>query len=189
METRQRQRLLLEEVIVEWKRRLEKALLSVENSRRRVHGQSMLPEDTLVWMPEGPNARLNLLTLKTWCIRYCVAPEFILDVLTIAYRNIRKDGGVPRTIYLGLPAGVITGPRARKIIEDAVLKTYPNGENRKAAFQPRPRIPKREWDIDDIDKALRQYTRSMKTARKNFELQVRRQRFREVYVRRNFRKI
>ena len=154
--------------IREWVERLKQALLTVEN-RRRVEAQfKPLPEDTVVWMPNNPNAEFSLLTLKVWSLRYCVTPEFLLDTLTLCFRNCRRQSPQQQDVQLGLPAVLICGPRARQYVEEAVLRAFPNGENYKTKRQPQVRIPR--WKRNgNLDLDLEEYTRMITAARNRFD--------------------
>jgi len=175
-------------MVTEWKSRLEKALLKVENDRRAVSNFPRLPPETIVWLPAGPNANLYLLTLKVWCIRYCVTPEFVLEHLTLYYRNLRRYDPKSTEVTLGLPASTLASTTARKHIEEMVIRVYPNGENRKIVSQPPVFIPARNLNYENPDEALRQYAQGIAHARNSFEIRSREQRTRLLSARRPFRK-
>ena len=165
-------RVELRNEINDWMERLKLALLHVENQRRREGQFPPLPEDTCVWLPQGPNAELSMLTLKVWTLRYCITPEFLMDTLTLCFRNGRRYDPKDPDIRLGIPASIISGTAARNYVEEAVLKTFPNGENRKVASQPHPRILKQKLDYDNPDQALKEYAKGIAWARRTFEEQL-----------------
>lgn len=119
-----------------WRARLEKALLSVENQRRRALNVHPFDPEVAVYLPEGPKANLLLLNLKVWSERYSVTPEFILEFLTRWYRNSRHwtdNLNGQREVSLGLPASLVAGMKSRNLLEEAVHRAFPAGENRHAS--------------------------------------------------------
>ena len=114
-----------------WHSRLQRALLAVENQHRRELHLPPHNSDAIVDMPQGPKASMLLLNLKTWCERYHVTPEFVLEFLTRWYRNARRWEDDPHhdAISLGLPAGLVTSTAARLRLEEHVRRTFPGGEN------------------------------------------------------------
>ncbi len=147
----------------DWTREIEKALLKVENQRRREIHAEPFPDETPVFLPTlTKEARIRLLTLKVWCKRYCIMPEFILDTLTLRYKIHRNCK--PNEVRLGLPLSTITGPKARKIIEEEVKSAYPNHENFKIAALPPQVQPMRGLEYDSVDQMVARYS-SVITAR------------------------
>ena len=81
-----------------------------------------------VWICGNVENRLRLMNWKVWSLRHHVSVEFILATLYKVWRCSPKfcpDGSVS----LGLSASAATGKRAREIIQDEVLRTYPAKEN------------------------------------------------------------
>jgi hypothetical protein len=83
-------------------------------------------------VPEGqvrltnkPAERLRMLTWKAWCYRYHISLTFILETLLRRFSYIRpiQPGS------LNMPITTLTGPKAQEILEQEILKTFPNGEN------------------------------------------------------------
>lgn len=175
MSVREEREELLNDHIEKWNRRLCRALINVENNRRRAAGmKNMFPVTTHVFMPAGLPAGLSLLNFKVWCLRYCVTPEFILEHILQRFRTVRQIArgmNIPGTaIQFGLPAKVITGPIAHQYIEDMVNKLYPNDENRKSIMTPVPVItdPPDPKDFQSIDKFVQAYQESVTKARRRF---------------------
>jgi hypothetical protein len=122
-------------------------------------------------------------------MRYCVTPEFILDVLTLVYKQGRKyDPNNDKELHLGLPASLIASASARQRLEEAVIKTYPNGENRKSYNLPSIKLAWSGKEDLDPDRELKNYLKTIPQKRIQFENEIRRQRFRELHPRRNFRR-
>jgi hypothetical protein len=119
----------LAELVRNWRARLKKALLKVENQRRTEKDQPLATDAAIL---NGPAADLYLLNLRSWMLRYGVSPEFILDALLkrwakwqykTAYRNSDR-----KTVRLHIPARMLGSAASREAVEDAVRSTYPNGE-------------------------------------------------------------
>ncbi len=147
----------------DWTKEIEKALLKVENQRRHEIHTKPFPDETSVFLPTlTKEARIRLLTLKVWCKRYCITPEFILETLTLRYKSHRNCK--PNEVRLGLPLSTITGPKARKIVEEEVKRSYPNNENFKVASLPPQVPPMRGLKYDSVDQMVARYS-SVITAR------------------------
>jgi hypothetical protein len=165
------QKSLLSVTTCQWITRVQEALLRMENCRRRETNRPLYPKDVFVCVPFGPNAALLLLTLKVWTIRYCVTLDFLLDVLTLRFKNKRRyDPNNDRTLTLGLPAPLLVGTDARQCVEEAIVKAFPNGENYKMARQPYVPIPLYSLD-DEPEVALQEYKRVIRAARGELEKQ------------------
>lgn len=82
-------------------------------------------EDNVVVAP-GRYDRYRLLNLAVWQERYRVSLRFLLQTLFAYYKQIRRRS---RTPGLRITVAALTGIRSRQIIEEAVLATYPSGEN------------------------------------------------------------
>lgn len=160
----------VEELTDAWIGRLETALLKVENSIRRRDDLPLVPRSAKYWAPKSPAARLRLLNFKVWSVRYCVPPEFILHVLFEHYRYVRQSRQMDElTLGVGIPQ--LTGAKSRQVVEEAVLKTYPSGENyRDSKLQMRARF----WNLrpighlrySNLDEMNRAYTEAIKHRRK-----------------------
>lgn len=127
---------ILEEEIADWRKRLEKALLVVINSKRRARNQLPFPNSIIIYLPKGPNANLHLLTLKVWCIKYSVTPEWMIEQLMWLFRSRREPDNGPDQIHLGIAAHVLVGTVARNFIQERLVIDFPNGENRKSLVTP-----------------------------------------------------
>lgn len=148
-----------------WNRNLKAAIARAENRERSKKG---LPKTSLTaWLPEGPEANLYLLNLKVWSVRYHISLDFILDTLFFCWRYRRKQPNA-NCATLGLPAALIGGPVSRKYVEEAVCRTYPNGENMRSCKQPRPSAPLRSEEFTSLDDFLRRYGKVMTQRQKEF---------------------
>lgn len=161
----------LKEMIAEWRSRIEKALLSVENRRRNEKHQPYYPENVPVKIPQGPNADLWLLNLRVWCLRYCVSPEFVIETLTRKMKYLRK---IPydEIIALGISASTLGGAKARQFVEDEVFLQYPNGENLKIAIIPEPPLV-RIRPHDTPDQMVRNYSHAIEDAQRKHQHKIR----------------
>lgn len=131
----------LDKIAKKWEERLAKALVRVENARRAEAETTLLPESALAYVPSGPSVDLLMLNLKVWSMRYSVSPEFVVDALTRCYAGRRKVPGKSavragdlngNSTSLGISAGLAGSASARRAVEDAVSRAFPNGENRRA---------------------------------------------------------
>src|SRR5215469_2288739 len=149
---------MLEEEINDWRRRVEKALRRVTNAKRKTCALPALSKDIPVHIPSGSNANMYLLTLKVWCLRYHVTPEWLLEQLLFRFRNNRKTDENSNEINLGLPIHLLIGTVAQNTIHDALLRDFPSSENQKITAMPVPReikITNLDFSLDD---AVKTYT-------------------------------
>lgn len=148
----------LQDYVDDVRMRFSRALLRVENNRRREAKMPELPKSTNVWLPMGPSADLYLLTLDVWRLRYSVKAEFIIDALLTRFRYMRKLPlpTYPESIHLGLPANIMAGVEARKCIEERITKEFPNNEHIKSRQQP-VAAPMPDLQFDTIEQMLAQY--------------------------------
>jgi hypothetical protein len=160
----------LESEIRSWKARLERALLKVEERER----QEPLPRSARAWLP-GDGFRL--LNLKVWCERYRVPPEFVLEAVLARFSRSRRKDEKSGHVALGLPASMASGISARCAVEEAVVKAFPCGENRKAVEAASTR-PAAKISYDDPEGMVRAYSSAME----------KRQRARSKKSKRNFRR-
>jgi hypothetical protein len=175
----------LEEAIQDWRKRLEKAFLSVVNTKRRLRNQLPYSKNTQIDLPSRSNANLRLLTLKVWCLRYSVTPEWMLEQLLYLFRNRRNSDDDPTQLVLGLPAELLVGTVASNYIQERLQLDFPNGENKKSLNTPVPRVLKQDdWDFS-IPDTLEKYTQAITKERKRFDKAVKLQNKRK----RNFRQI
>ena len=101
-----------------WERRVALAMRHVAD----------VSPSTKVWVCGNVENRIRLMNWKVWSLRYHVSIEFILTTLYKVWHCSPKfspDGSVS----LGLSASAATGKRAREIIQDEVIRTYPAKEN------------------------------------------------------------
>lgn len=69
----------------------------------------------------------RLLTLRAWVIRYKVSLHFILSALMSFWL---KKGFKARTdAYLGIRVSSLVGKHSKRLLEDELLKRFPNNEN------------------------------------------------------------
>lgn len=128
----------LEALLARMDGELERALLRAENRLRAERKEPPLAKDTPVYLPGKSKDRLRLVNLSVWSRRYCVSLEFTLEVLLRYFHNVRTVNG---RLTLGIAASSLTGPRARKVLQEAIHRTYPNRENYRAAAQSPPPPP------------------------------------------------
>ena len=120
-------------------------------------------KDVYVPLPQKDADRKRLLNLLVWSRRYNVTVEFILDALLGYFKNFRKPSS-----GIGVSVVSLTGVRARQIVEEAVVKAYPAGENETAARQAqRNKIlgisgTAMKDHGGDIDKMVASYSRTMR---------------------------
>jgi hypothetical protein len=124
-------------MINDWRIRLQKAILRVENRRRAETNKPPYPEDAVVFIPEGTNVDLWLLNIRVWCLRYYVSPEFVVEAVTRRMQYERQKVS-ETSVALGMTAVKAGGAKARQFVEDEVKLQYPSGENQKVAQQPEP---------------------------------------------------
>lgn len=169
LNTRSEKRAYLDEEIADWRKRLERAFLKVVNTKRRAHNQTPFSSTTLVHLPRGENANLFLLTLKVWCVKYHVTPEWMLEQLMWLYRNRRPPDDGPNQINLGIAAPVLVGTVARNFIEERIKLEFPNDENIKSQSTPIPReIEFRNLDFS-LPETLETYIEAIQKERKVFD--------------------
>lgn len=170
--TRSEKQAYLAEEIEDWHKRLERALLNVVNNKRKARNTTLYPRDTPVYIPNGPNANLFLLTLKVWCIKHHVTPEWLIEQLIFRFKHLRKPDEDPDQINLQLPAPMLVGTVARNFIEEALKLSFPNNENKKSQSIPIPR----EIQVDYLDFSLPetvdQYTDAIIKERESFEKKI-----------------
>ena len=169
----------LKRTIAKWEEQIYSALRTVENRRRKEAHLPPYPESVRIYLPTGKNAILQFLNWKVWSLRYCVSLEFILDVLLSYYRAQRKVRDNEKALHLGIPVSVLTGVRSRIIIEEAVVKAFPNGENYKIrSIQYAPiRESKKE---ESLEAMIQRYCRLMTTRqRESIRIPTYRRNFRQ----------
>lgn len=172
MQTREDRLQLLEEEIDDWRNRLKKALLNIENQKRIELKFKPYPKDIEIGFPSGVNADLFLLTLKVWCLRYYVTPEFLVEQILTLYKGARKIPVGPHgELHIGLGASVMAGVRSRSFLEESIGEAYPNKENYKILAQPvPPNIPKD--DCDTIEQMIERYEEHLQKARHRFDTKM-----------------
>ncbi len=174
----------LKEDIDEARVRFNRALLRVENSRRRDVQLPDLPKSTPVWFPTGPVADLHLLTLDVWRIRYCVTAEFIIETIIRRFRNMRRlpTTNVESSVQLGLPANIMAGTEARRCLEERIAKDFPNQENIRVKQQPKVSVMP-ELSYTTIEEMLTQYNDAVAQVHKNCKAERKSTRpYRKVYI-------
>lgn len=78
-----------------------------------------------VFLPAFPPGIPRLLTWKVWSARYRVPLRFVVSTIMDAFRTIRG----PIRGRFGISIATLCGKRAEQILQEALLKTYPAGEN------------------------------------------------------------
>lgn len=148
-----------------WREELERALLGLERRRRKLQKLPPLSENARAYLPSGSKADLMMLNLRAWKERYQVSAEFLLEALTHAYRGARRVDERKDCATLGLPAAMVTGIRARKIVEEAVVRAFPNGENYRSRALPPQELPMR-LNYEDPDEMIKSYARAVERRRR-----------------------
>ncbi len=138
----------------EWAEEVERTLLLVED-RKRLRANLPPAKWERVFMPT-PDQRLSLLNWKVWTLRYHVSLDFLLTFFLRIYADQRKISRDHRTLSLGLPVSMVTGPGARKRLEEEVARMYPNRENRLADRSPFF-LPVKRLAYDDLDQMTEKY--------------------------------
>lgn len=136
--------LYLRENIEDARTRFSRALLRVENMRRRDAHMPVLPRSTEVRLPMGPGADMYLLNLDVWRMRHCVSAEFVVDALLTRFHYQRRlpPPASPEVVHLGLAASTMGGVEARRAVEERAAREFPNRENVRARRQaPAPPMP------------------------------------------------
>jgi hypothetical protein len=146
---------------------LRHALRAVENQQRAKNHLKPWPRNTNLWISLGKKAALQLLNLKVWSSRYYVSLEFILDVLLHRYRSQRRVRD-PNEISFGLPIPMLTGVRARQVVEETVAREFPNGENYKAPRTQFTPVSKLEADDESPDAMIKRYAKIMEARQRSF---------------------
>jgi hypothetical protein len=81
-----------------------------------------------VFLTTKPLEQFRLLNWRVWCLRYSIPLAFLIRTLLKAFsylsRSLRKGH-----YGLGIPVGTLTGELAQKRLEEAIVKTFPDGEN------------------------------------------------------------
>ncbi len=164
----------LHEEIEEVRKRFSKALLRVENAKRREAHLPELPKSTPVYLPEGRIADLYLLTLEVWRLRYCVSADFIIDSLLTRFRYARRlpPATIPESLDLGLYASTMAGIEARKYIEERITKDFPNKENIRVKHQQKISLMP-ELEFETIEQMLEQYNQAVQQEQARLKSQAR----------------
>lgn len=166
----------LQEELEEVHKRFCKALLRVENRKRREAHMAELPKSTKVWLPTGPVAGLQLLTLNVWCMRYTVTPEFVIETILKRFKNMRRlpPAQVVEAIHLGLPANIMAGVEARRCVEERLLREFPNRENIRSRQQASAgAMP--ELHFETLEQMLEQYNAAVHQVHEAAQLRQRKQ--------------
>jgi len=117
-------------VFMSWRAVMNITLLQVTNSHRAAEGKPLLPGNYPVEVGFAP----QLLNWKVWCGRYHVDCAFILDFLLFKHLAFVRRVGDKR-LTLGLSTLSLTGGAARQALNNHIVETYPNGENKHADQQ------------------------------------------------------
>jgi hypothetical protein len=167
--------------LLSWRSKVGKALRLFENRRRiAAHQKPFFPFNS-VEIAELKSSQLQLYNWKVWTFRHCISLEFILEVLLTYWRNQRHIKPTDQEIKFGLPVSLLTGDRSRMIIEEAVQRAFPTGENWKVMLQPSRPLPlgALEYAEDDDDAMLDAYTQAMlERQQKAFDVPVYERNFR-----------
>ena len=164
-----------------WHTRLQQALLTIVNQQRRASNTTAL-RLPVVLPGSSAATELYLLNLRVWTLRYSVSPEFVLEAILIRYPDaLRVD---KKCVLLALPAARLGGVAAREAVEQAVRRTYPNGENWRATNSPTliNIIPPTHLDLDHPEASLHRYRNKILRVRRKLEEQ-------RTSIRRNYRKL
>jgi hypothetical protein len=157
----------LQEDLNAWDEVIRQAFLRFENRLRQERQLRPFPDTVTIHVPSGPRSTLQLLNWKIWCTRYSVSVDFIMETLLFCYARCRRLSKKENEIQLGLASGLLTGSRARQLVEEAVARAYPNGENYKVAHQPKIPLPVDNWDYDSPEDFTVQYAATMDQRQRN----------------------
>lgn len=167
----------LDTTITLWNDAVEDTLRRLENARRREQNIPLLNDKEVIYIPGGPKASLQILNLKVWCNRYCVSLSFILETLLENFKYLRKHDNY---VCLGVGATTISGGLAKRKLKEAIIKTFPNGENYRTANQPMPSLPLLTLEYETTREFLERYRKIMSSRQ--------RETFKQPKYHRNFRR-
>lgn len=169
-----------------WAARVSEALIRVEKRRRLIEGKPPMPCENVLCalLPRDSRDRLRLLNFKVWSARYAVSLDFILEQLLFQYfKKNRRLWAFPN-ITLGVAVSALTGHVARRFIEEAALREFPNRENLRIMKQASIPPPMRGFDYqENPDIFVERYQRVMLSRQKRAAEEPTRPKYR-----RNFRK-
>jgi hypothetical protein len=140
-----------------FRQRVSRELVAYTIHQRYVNHQLALVES--YYQPVvavSARQRFLLLNWRVWCLRYNIAPFFIMDTLFRRYANQRRPAKLP-VVTLGLPMPLLTGVASRRAVEEAVIKQYPNGENIKMQRQPQQIVPLTALCFNNLSDMVTQY--------------------------------
>jgi len=152
----------LKDELREWNYKIELAILNYENKIRHSQNKPPLRAEARVTVPSGALAQLMFYNWKVWTIRYCIPLDFIVETIFTRYDTMRLKSGSQAFVIFGLPTALITGPKARQIIEETVITAYPNGENYRVSKQQMPPIPLKDLVYDTLEGFVTAYDKMMK---------------------------
>jgi hypothetical protein len=152
----------LKDELREWNHKIEFAILNYENKIRHFQNKPPLRAEARVTVPSGALAQLMLYNWKIWTIRYCVSLDFIIETIFTRYDMMRLKSSSEAIVQFGLATNLVTGPKARQIVEEAVVKAYPNLENYRVAKQQMPPIPLKDLVYDTLEGFVSAYDKMMK---------------------------
>lgn len=175
MSVARRIRLAVEE-ITKFHQEVEEALDRVE---RILCAEKKRKYDSRALVKIPKHQDLMLYNFKIWMMRYHISLDFILETLL-------RRWSVRRTLHygsisFGIAISHLTSLTARKIIEEAVLKAFPTGENIAIMNQPQPRLF-RISNFENTYQMIKEYGIAIEKSRRDFEQQIeQRQRSRRNY--------
>lgn len=122
----------------------------------------------------GLAQRHQLLTLKVWVTRYHVTLNFVLTVLLNHYKFLRRRYGSRHNLGISMP--VLCGQRSREILEEAIERHFPSGENVQAWNARQRRLilamPKPWRGTDNVTEYLEHYQQWIQRNQQQYKNQI-----------------
>lgn len=120
---------------------------------------------------DGKDTATLLLVLRTWVLRYRVPLKWILQTLYRYYEKpISRAGRKPT---MGITIATLCGSASQTIIEEAIMRHFPNGENeldwkhRQRLLAAPPPPPKQR--SDNVRKFIKDYVSWISSRKKTEE--------------------
>ncbi len=152
------------------RQQLEYACLQIQN---RVQEAIALVDGVplgKVWFRPNAGDAVRLLNLQVWELRYQVDLNFILQTLLGYYHRHRRLSKAYNKTSLGIPVAVLCGDMSQQVLEEAILRAFPEQENRKALRsdlqnQISGRTQVFKLNEDDPEKFVSSYSRKIQRAK------------------------
>ena len=144
--------------IESWYRSVEKALV-VADRRVKERENLFVPYYPKVLLPSSRRDLIRMLNWKVWCMRYHINLETLLTIL-LQWQQKNRAGTNRKELTLGISVAVLTSVGARQVVEEAVTRMYPSGENQEADLSPAS-PPPLSFDYDSLDEMNQEYSKAM----------------------------